>query len=156
MHQHYFTVILQVAFFPLAVFTVIVAVPFFSAFTLPFLSTVATFLLELVQVSLSVEEEGVIVAFKVRVLPFATVALVLFNFTLVAGTFTVTLQVAFFPPDVFAVIVTAVSYTHLDVYKRQDIHRCVHFQCQIIAEICNRYAVAKYAGVSMLYIAMRL
>lgn len=36
------------------------------------------------------------------------------------------------------------------------IHRCVHFQCQIIAEICNRYAVAKYAGVSMLYIAMRL
>ena len=111
MHQHYFTVILQVAFFPLAVFTVIVAVPFFSAFTLPFLSTVATFLLELVQVSLSVEEEGVIVAFKVRVLPFATVALVLFNFTLVAGTFTVTLQVAFFPPDVFAVIVTVPFFT---------------------------------------------
>ena len=68
-------------------------------------------MLELVQVSLSVEEEGVIVAFKVRVLPFATVALVLFNFTLVAGTFTVTLQVAFFPPDVFAVIVTVPFFT---------------------------------------------
>jgi hypothetical protein len=43
----YFTVTLHVAFLPLSVFTVIVAVPAFSAVILPVLLTFATLVLEL-------------------------------------------------------------------------------------------------------------
>ena len=77
----YFTVILQVAFLPLAVLTVMVAVPFFRAFTTPLLVIVAIFLLLLVQVSLAVALEGLTVALSVSVVPTTSVALVLFSFT---------------------------------------------------------------------------
>ena len=42
----YFTVTLTTAFFPLAVLTVILHLPFLTAFTTPFFVTLATFLLE--------------------------------------------------------------------------------------------------------------
>ena len=60
------TVILQVAFLPLAVVTVMMAVPFFSALTTPFLLTLATLLLLLVQVRVVLALEGFTVAFRVR------------------------------------------------------------------------------------------
>ncbi|KLU68028.1 MAG: hypothetical protein RHS_5789 [Robinsoniella sp. RHS] len=50
--------ILQVIFFLLDIFAVIVAVPAFLAFTSPFRDTVAAFLLELVQTTLSVAFDG--------------------------------------------------------------------------------------------------
>ena len=95
------TVILQVAFFPLPsfTFTVIVAVPFPTAFTTPFEDTVATFLLlELQVTALLLALLGEIVAFKVRDFPFLSVADVLFSFMLFTGCLTVTLQINFFFP----------------------------------------------------------
>ena len=44
--MRYFTVILMVAFLPLAALTVIFALPFFNAVTLPAAETLATFSLE--------------------------------------------------------------------------------------------------------------
>ena len=70
----YFTVILHFAVLPLVVLAVIVAVPFFLAVTTPLLLTVATLFLLLVNVTLSVELPGVIVAFNFNVLPFLSVA----------------------------------------------------------------------------------
>ena len=62
---------------------------------------------------MSVELVGVRVAFKVTDFPFARVTFVLFNFTFVAGTFTVTLQVAFFPLEAVAVMVAVPALTPL-------------------------------------------
>ena len=50
----YFTVTLTTAFFPLAVLTVILHLPFLTAFTTPFFVTLATFLLEDLNVTFSV------------------------------------------------------------------------------------------------------
>ena len=52
------TVTLQVAFSPFAVLAVIVAVPAFTAVTLPFLSTVATLLLLEYQVTFLAADSG--------------------------------------------------------------------------------------------------
>ena len=80
------TVTSQVAVFPLAVVTVIVAVPALIAVTVPFV-TVAMLVFEEVQVSvLSVVLSGVIVAVKVSLLPFKSESEVLFNVTPVATT----------------------------------------------------------------------
>ena len=79
------TVILQVAFFPLPsfAFTVIVAVPSPIAFTTPLEDTVVTFLLlELQVTALLLALLGATAAFKVRELPFLSVADVLFSFML--------------------------------------------------------------------------
>ena len=71
------TVTLQVAVFPFEVFAVIVAVPFFRAFTVP-PDTVATEVLLLVHVTvLSVASDGVIVAVSFSELPFLMVNAVL-------------------------------------------------------------------------------
>ena len=80
------TVILQVAFLPFEVLTVIVAVPFLTAFTFPVGSTVATDLSLLDHVNFVEVLEGVRVAFKVRVLPFTSVAEVLLRVTFVGAT----------------------------------------------------------------------
>ena len=59
-----FTVTTQVALTPLVVVTVMVAVPFPTAVTTPSLDTVATSLLEVLQVKVSVVSAGFIVAVK--------------------------------------------------------------------------------------------
>ena len=82
-----------------------VAVPFFTAVTLPLADTVATLVLELVHFTVSVLFFGVRVAFKVKVPFFLRVIFVLFKVTFLAGTLTVTLQVAFLPLVVLAVMV---------------------------------------------------
>ena len=70
-----------------------VAVPTFTPFTLPELDTVATFLFELFQVTLlSAKSEGVMVAFKVNVLPFSIVASVLLSSTLASTISTILLK----------------------------------------------------------------
>lgn len=100
----YFTVILHFAVFPLVVFAVIVAFPFFFAVTFPFLMA-ATFLLDVFQVTLSVELEGVSFAFSLTDLPFFNVTFDLESFTFFAGILTVILIVAFFPLVVVTVMV---------------------------------------------------
>ena len=87
------TVILQVAVFLLKVVTVILADPFLSAFTTPFSSTVATFLLLLFQVSLF---EAVFlgrVTVNVYVSVAGSVSFVSDRVTLSGAFWTVTLQV---------------------------------------------------------------
>ena len=74
--------ILQEALTPLPSFAValIVAVPFCNAFTFPFLSTAATFVLDEYHfTALFVAFDGVTTAFNVRVSPFFIPACVLFN-----------------------------------------------------------------------------
>ena len=77
-----FTVTLHVAFLPSFVNAVIVAVPAFLAVTLPFLLTVATFLLLEDQVIfLYLAFVGLTVAVKVNVAFVPTVILLAFNLT---------------------------------------------------------------------------
>ena len=102
------TVTLQVAvLLPSFVFTVMVAEPALTAFTTPAEVTVATFVLEDVQVTtLFVASDGAMVAFSVDVLPFAMLSVFALRETPVTGTVTVTLHVAVLLPSfVFAVIV---------------------------------------------------
>ena len=100
------TVTAQVAvLLPSAVFTVMVAEPPANAVTLPFESTVATEVFELVHVTLLfLASLGVIVAVNVSVDPFASERLVLFRLTPVTGTVTVTEQVADFPPATAVIV----------------------------------------------------
>ena len=70
----------------LEVFTVIVAVPFLTAFTFPFESTVATDLSLLDHVNFVEALEGVRVALRVKVLPLTSVAEVLLRVTFVGAT----------------------------------------------------------------------
>ena len=100
-----FTVTLQVAVFPLIVFTVITALPFSTPVTTPEEDTFATFVFELLHFRLSVLSLGYIVPFRVYVFPLFKETEVLLKDTFVEGTFTVTLQEAVFPLVVFAVIV---------------------------------------------------
>ena len=60
-----FTVTLQVAVFPLVVFTVIVALPFATAVTTPVEDTLAILVLELLHFNVSVVLLGDIVPFRV-------------------------------------------------------------------------------------------
>ena len=60
-----FTVTLQVAVFPLVVFTVIVALPFATAVTTPVEDTLAILVLELLHFKVSVVLLGDMVPFKV-------------------------------------------------------------------------------------------
>ena len=60
-----FTVTLQVAVFPLVVFTVIVALPFATAVTAPVEDTLAILVLELLHFNVSVVLLGDIVPFRV-------------------------------------------------------------------------------------------
>ena len=98
--------ILQVADFPpSAVFTVMVAVPFFFAVTKPVLLAVATVVLLLVQVTaLLVAFEGCGHAASWKVFPPRIVFDVVLIFTPLTGIPTVILQVAVFPLEVFAVM----------------------------------------------------
>jgi len=101
-----FTVTLTVAFLPFAVLTVMVALPFPFATILPFLSTVATFLLEEDHVTvLSVVFVGFTVAFTVLDAPIEVkVTLLALSFTESAFTVeTVTAIVAVLPFAVLAV-----------------------------------------------------
>ena len=66
----YFTVTLTTAFFPLAVLTVILHLPFLTAFTTPFFVTLATFLLEDLNVTFSVALAGFNFALSLTFLPF--------------------------------------------------------------------------------------
>ena len=100
-----FTVTLQVAVFPLVVFTVITALPFSTPVTTPEEDTFATFVFELLHFRLSVLSLGDIVPFRVYVFPLFKETEVLLKDTFVEGTFTVTLQEAVFPLPVFTVIV---------------------------------------------------
>ena len=84
------TVTVQVAYLPESstAVAVIAVVPAASAFTVPLASTVATFSLEDVQVTLlSVALSGVTVAVKVVVLPTSSVAVVVFSATPLTGMF---------------------------------------------------------------------
>ena len=83
----FFTVILQEAFFPLALVAVMVAVPAFTPFTTPAEVTLAIVLSELLQVTVvSVALDGVTVAFKVTALPTFTLAVALFKETFLTAT----------------------------------------------------------------------
>ena len=76
------TVTLQLAVFPFAVFTVIVAVPTCFAVTLPLLSTVATLVFELLQVHfLFAAFDGYTVALRFEVFPVSSVKVVLLRAT---------------------------------------------------------------------------
>ncbi len=98
-------VILTVAFF-LPALAVIVTLPFFLAFTRPFLLTVAIFLLLVLHLTLSVLFLGVTVAFNVFFAPFFMVNFALpLIFTLVAGEVTLTVTVWVLPLVDFTVIV---------------------------------------------------
>ena len=109
------TVISQVAVFPFAVVTVIVAVPAPTAVTVPF-ATVATFALDVFQVKvLSIVSAGTTVAFNVSLLPLISDRLFLFNDTPDARTLTVTSQVAVFPFAVVTVIVAVPAPTAVTV-----------------------------------------
>ena len=100
------TVTSQVAIFPFAVVTVIVAVPAPTAVTVPF-TTVATLVLEDTQVKvLSVVSAGVTEAVKVSLLPLMRERLFLLRLTPDARTLTVISQVAVFPFAVVTVMVT--------------------------------------------------
>ena len=66
----YFTVTLTTAFFPLAVLTVILHLPFLTAFTTPFFVTLATFLLEDLKVTFSVALAGFNFTLSLTFLPF--------------------------------------------------------------------------------------
>ena len=100
-----FTVTLQVAFLPLPVVTVIVAVPLAIPFTTPLELTVATFVLLDVHFTVSLEPLGLSIAFSVYVLPLFTEIAVLISLTEVAGVSTFTVHTADLPLVVFAVIV---------------------------------------------------
>ena len=107
-----FTVTEQVAFFPpSSVVAVITAVPSLTADTLPFESTVAMFVLELVHDTfLFVALEGKTVAVSFSVPPMSKVSEVLFNDIPVTATvfaWTVTEHVAFFPPSVVVTVIVA-------------------------------------------------
>ena len=84
----FFTVTLHVAVFdPSFVVTVIVALPAATPFTVPFASTVATFVLLLFHVtSWFVALLGATVAVNVVVFPFVILVLVLFKLTPVTAT----------------------------------------------------------------------
>ena len=76
------TVTLQLAVFPFAVFTVIVAVPTCFAVTLPLPSTVATLVFELLQVHfLFAAFDGYTVALRFEVFPVSSVKVVLLRAT---------------------------------------------------------------------------
>ena len=100
-----FTVTLQVAVFPLVVFTVIVVLPFSTPVTTPVEETFAIFVSELLHFRVSVLSLGDMVPIRVYVFPLFTEIEVLLRVTSVDGTFTVTLQAAVFPLPVFTVIV---------------------------------------------------
>ena len=109
------TVTLQVAFLPLLVVAVIVAVPLPTAVTFPF-ATVATDCTELVHVTdLFVALLGKTVAVSVSLSPISNVKEVLLSDTEVtsttsdAGSLTVTVQIAVLPLCAVAVIVVAPS-----------------------------------------------
>ena len=109
------TVILQLAFTPLssAAVAVMVAVPAATAVTTPlFSSTLAIFGLDDFHVTfLFVAFVGVTVAVNATVLPFTTLAVVLFKVipvTLTVGTVTCTVQLAEMPLSSFAVAVMTV------------------------------------------------
>ena len=75
-----FTVTLQVAVLPFEVFTVIVAVPDALAVTLPLPSTVATLVLELLQVHFLFDAiDGYTVALRFEVFFLSSVTVVLFR-----------------------------------------------------------------------------
>ena len=94
----YFTVTRQTAFF-FPLFTVIFAVPFFFPVTMTFVVIVATFLLELVSVILSVLVTGFTKISSFTLLPRFRLSLVADNFKLLVETFffTVTLHFARIP-----------------------------------------------------------
>ena len=104
------TVMLEVAVKPLFVVAVIIAVPLAIALTFPKLSTVATFVFELVHVtSLFSAFSGYTNAFSLVVFPTFILSILLSITTLVASTFldnTVTLTSAFIPLLVVIVITT--------------------------------------------------
>jgi hypothetical protein len=94
---------------PSAVFTVIVAVPAPIAVTLPALLTVATLVLELVQVTfLFVALEGVTVAVNVSELPITKVIVFLDKVMPVTGTVTVTVHAAVLEPSAVLTVMAAV------------------------------------------------
>ena len=97
-----FTVTLQVAVLPLEVFTVIVAVPDALAVTLPFLSTVATLVFELLHLYEVVAVDGETVFVKVYVLPTSNVKEFLLSETEVGETVNETGDVENFIPFAFA------------------------------------------------------
>lgn len=112
----FFTVTLQVTFFPLLVFAVIVAFPAFFPFTTPLFVTVATFVLEDFQVIFSVAETGFLVTVSVAFLPFCSVSFLLLIASFFVTTFafcTFTVQVAVAP--LFMVTVTFAVPTFLPV-----------------------------------------
>ena len=109
------TVTLQEAFTPLPSFAVavIVAVPFAMAFTLPFASTVAIFVLLLFQVTalLLALEGRTDLTLSAVFTPLFRIRLVFASVIFVTGTLTVTLQEAFTPLPSFAVaVIVAVPF----------------------------------------------
>ena len=93
-----------------------VALPPPTAVIFPLLFTVATDVLELLQLMVlsSVVSAGRMVVVKVSVLPFSKVNWLLFKLILLMDTFTVTLQVAVFPPQLAVMVAvpppTAVTF----------------------------------------------
>ena len=93
-----------------------VALPPSTAVIFPLLFTVATDVLELLQLMVlsSVVSAGRMVVVKVSVLPFSKVNWLLFKLILLMDTFTVTLQVAVFPPQLAVMVAvpppTAVTF----------------------------------------------
>ena len=106
------TVTAQVAVLPpSAVVTVMVALPFATAVTLPVWSTVATLgALELQLTVWFVAVDGCTVAVRFRVAPGFSVRVVGFRETPVTGVRTVTAQVAVWPPSVVLTVMVALPF----------------------------------------------
>ena len=101
----FFTVTVHELFFLFEVVTVIFALPTLLAVILPFLFTVATFLLLLAHVTFLFEAVvGNIVAVSEYVFPTFIVTVFLLKLTDFSLVFTVTLHIAVFPLLVFAII----------------------------------------------------
>lgn len=156
----FFTVTLQVAFFPLEVFAVMVAVPAFLAVTLPLELTVATFLLEEVQVIFSVAEIGFLVTANVALFPFNKVIFLLLKEMLLVVTLpfcTCTVQLAFAPLLVVTVTVAlpvllvAVSFpleSTLTIFVLDDFQDATESPFALAASFDFRHIIFKcYAAV---------
>ena len=104
MYFLYFTLIVTFAVLPLKVLTVMTAVPFFSALTFPFWSTLATLGLLDVQVRAEAVFLGC-VAFSFSLLPFFSSTVPdLFSVTFFGAALTVTVSLAVLPFFVLTVM----------------------------------------------------
>ena len=145
------TVTSHVAVLPLAVVTVIVAVPAPTAVILPFV-TVATFSLEEAQERvLSVVSSGSIVAIKVSFSPLRRDSVPLFSVTPEARTVTVTSHVAVLPLAVVTVIVAVPAPTAMTVpFSTVAIFTSEVLQVRVLSVVLSGAIVAISVSLSPL------